>query len=807
MKPQVSLAFFLFLLTCTSFVNAKTTLAMNSNVENGAFIRSWNILDPIAVGNHENHEEKFKEDMLLPKNAKKSVKNGKLEVEGKTYNWQHYEFKSNSVNLKQLLGGHHNTYVYAWAEFEASKSKEYLLTVGSDDGVSVWVNGKPAHYNWAGRAVTKDEDVFAVPLKKGKNQILLKVFNTGGDWGYAARILPDNKKNDVFVQSACFGSVKNLELLLSKGVNVKTKNLKGVSAIQCAKAYDKQEAYDFLFSFGAGEPNKKADFNALVDMQLERFVEPGSPGYAVGIIKDGKVIHAKGYGLANLEYDIPIIEKSVFRIASVSKQFTAASIVVLINQGKLSLDDTLNNFFPKFPKYAEKITVAQLLNHTSGVRDYLALSELMDFRGSDYFTDQEVEAWLQRQRGTNFTPGEKNLYSNSGYWLLGQIVQKVSGKNLADFAAEEIFEPLGMKNTSFHNNHRKIVKNRASGYSPSKDGGFQISMTNLDLIGDGGVFTTIEDLAKWDAAYYSKNIFGNKFWELMERKGKLNNGKELNYASGLRHGSYRGLDSIGHGGAFFGFRAFMDRFPEQKMTVIVLSNRSDAYPRAQAMRLQDILLKDEIAAKEKEIQEHIAKNKEAETNPQNEEQSSDIPEGELSFALPNDYKKFIGTFWEAKYASSITIEEHEGELKFSNTHGLIGTMEYRGDNVFQAKTQWVSLRAEYVFASNGETKIKIMLPDEPPHWAKKYTPVSSAKDPSLKPLVGKYYSEELDTTYEFVFTDDGIRYHSKNSRDQLLEPISNRILNHYGIEFVFNKDYSGFSVSTSRAKNIVFKRI
>ena len=220
------------------------------------------------------------------------------------------------------------------------------------------------------------------------------------------------------------------------------------------------------------------------------------PGAALGIFKDGKIIYAKGYGYANLEYDIPISSTSVFRIASTSKQFTAACIVLLAQQGKLSLDTTLDTFFPAFPSYAKTITVRHLLNHTSGIRDYLVLASLSGLGDEDFYEDKDVMKWLINQEELNFKPGDEHLYSNSGYWLLGQIVQKVTETTMAEYAMKEIFKPLGMNNTHFHNDYTSIVKNRASGYYPTQEGGFQISMTTLNMIGDGGIFTTIEDLKK-----------------------------------------------------------------------------------------------------------------------------------------------------------------------------------------------------------------------------------------------------------------------------------------------------------------------
>lgn len=302
---------------------------------------------------------------------------------------------------------------------------------------------------------------------------------------------------------------------------------------------------------------------AAVDSIFAEWDKTETPGASLGIIQDGKLIYAKGYGLANMEYDIPNSPTSVFRIGSTSKQFTAACIVLLGQQGKLSLNATLDSFFPDFPEYAKTITVQHLLNHTSGIRDYLQLAFLSGLGDDDFYTDATLMKWLVNQEDLNFSPGEEFIYSNSGYWLLGQIVQKVSGETMAEYAEKNIFKPLGMTHTHFHNDHTAIVRNRASGYYPKQEGGYQISMTTLDMIGDGGIFSTIEDLKKWDDAYYSSDILNQNFWNTMTTQGTLNNGEQIDYGAGLFMGDHNGLKTISHGGAFVGFRAEMIRFPEQ----------------------------------------------------------------------------------------------------------------------------------------------------------------------------------------------------------------------------------------------------
>jgi len=250
---------------------------------------------------------------------------------------------------------------------------------------------------------------------------------------------------------------------------------------------------------------------ASIDSIFSRWDSPDSPGGTVGIIKEGKLVFAKGYGSANLDYNIPNESKTVYRIGSTSKQFTAACIIILSQQGKLSLEDKLMKFFPNFPSYANDITIQHLLNHTSGIRDYLILARLSGLGSEDHYTDNMVGKWLMSQQELNFNPGDEYLYSNSGYWLLGQIVKIVSGVTMAEYAKENIFIPLEMNDTHFHNDHKQIVKNRASGYRPNRKGGYSISMTTLDMIGDGGIFTTVEDLAKWDASFYGSEILNKIF--------------------------------------------------------------------------------------------------------------------------------------------------------------------------------------------------------------------------------------------------------------------------------------------------------
>lgn len=356
----------------------------------------------------------------------------------------------------------------------------------------------------------------------------------------------------------------------------------------------KKYLFPFIFCvlpiFGFGQLQE----SHLIDSIFSEWNKPETPGCALGIFKNGQIIYSKGYGMANLEHNIPNSDSTVFRIASISKQFTAACVILLAEKGKLDLDDNLKSFYPDFPEYADHITIRQLLNHTSGIRDYIQLADLMGYGDRDFYDDDDILNWLIKQSSLNFRPGEEYLYSNSGYWLLGQIVSKVAEEKISDFAKKELFEPLGMFNTHFHNDHTQIVKNRASGYVPSNDT-YRISMTTLDVIGDGGIFTTINDIKKWDDHFYQSAVLSKEFWREMTRQGILNNGESIDYASGLRLGNYKGLKILRHGGAFVGFRAELLRFPEEQMTIAIFANRADADPTRIAFEIADLLLSENLS--------------------------------------------------------------------------------------------------------------------------------------------------------------------------------------------------------------------
>jgi CubicO group peptidase (beta-lactamase class C family) len=325
-----------------------------------------------------------------------------------------------------------------------------------------------------------------------------------------------------------------------------------------------------------------------VDKLFAEWDTPSSPGAAVAVIKDGAIVYERGYGMAKLEDGLVMIPAKVFDVASMGKQFTAACLAFLVKDGKVSVSDDIRKYIPEFPRYERTVTIDHLLHHTSGIRDGNALLDLAGFRrDSDCPTKAEALGIICRQRALNFLPGEEFSYTNSGYFLLGLIVERVSGQGLNEFAQEHIFKPLGMAHTLFQQDHNQIIKNRASGYSAGGKG-FRLCMSNREQAGPGNLYTTVDDLFLWDQAFYNGKLGG--ITDMLHSVGTLNNGTRLDYAWGLFVGEYKGLKMVSHGGSWVGFQSQMFRFPEPKFSVICLANLNSMDPTTLCQRVADIYL-------------------------------------------------------------------------------------------------------------------------------------------------------------------------------------------------------------------------
>jgi CubicO group peptidase (beta-lactamase class C family) len=328
-------------------------------------------------------------------------------------------------------------------------------------------------------------------------------------------------------------------------------------------------------SIGAADPR--------VDAVFERY-GPTTPGCALGVFRNGRIEYARGYGMASLEHDVPIGPSSVFHVASVSKHFTVAAVALLAAEGRLSLDDDVRRHVPELHDFGTPITIRHLIHHTSGLRDQWDLLSMAGWRGGDPKSMDDILALLAGQRELNFAPGERHLYSNSGYTLLAIIVERVSGQPLRQFADERIFQPLGMSATVFLDDHNDVIANRTSAYVP-RGTGFRRSMPIYDNVGATSLNTTIEDLARWDRNFDEPLVGGQSLLEVLHRQGVLNSGETITYAGALMIGEFGGQRVVEHSGADAGYRAQYMRFPDRQLSIAVLCNVGDANPTALARQV------------------------------------------------------------------------------------------------------------------------------------------------------------------------------------------------------------------------------
>ncbi|MEN0049785.1 MAG: serine hydrolase domain-containing protein [Bacteroidota bacterium] len=341
--------------------------------------------------------------------------------------------------------------------------------------------------------------------------------------------------------------------------------------------------------------------------QLFKNYTPQTPGVAVGILKNGKFIFQKGYGAANLEYDIPITPTTVFHVASVSKQFTAFAIYLLANEKRLSLEDDVRKYIPELPDYGTTMKIKHLLAHTSGLRDQFALLLSAGWDMSDVMTKTQILNMVFAQKALNFEPGSRFQYSNTGYTLLAEIVERVSHQSLNEFCQERIFQPLEMQHTQFYDDYKKVVKNRAYSYE-LRDNLYVKKKLNYSHVGATSLFTTVEDLAKWANNYEEPKVGNPKLLQAFNEPSILNNGKAtvwkvigndtLLHAKGQFIRDYRGVKIFKHGGHDAGYRTFLARFPEEVLTIITLSNDEHYEIFARGLDIAEFYLKDQLQAKE-----------------------------------------------------------------------------------------------------------------------------------------------------------------------------------------------------------------
>lgn len=557
--------------------------ASYENLQPDEFMTKWLILAPIPISDNEERldeeaeKKAFAADFLADQGGESGIqpepglahKIGDAEC-----NWQFVDSESDIVDLIGIYGQKNFVVAYAWAEIESPEATTAILGIGSDDGVKVWLNGELIHENWIERGVNKDDDVIGIALREGKNRILLKVQNGGGGWGFVCRVMDDASLSERLILAARRGALDDLELLLSHGVDVNAKTDPGLTALHSAKISGREDTVKFLLEKGADPDIEMPSKEELVDAIFQRVIKGDSPGAAVLVAKDGEILYQKGFGFASLEHHVPIKPETKFRIGSITKQFTASAILKLQEDGLLSVNDPLSKFIPDFPRGGE-VTIHHLLTHISGIHSYTSKPDLLKTVTAEVKPAEHIESFKNDE--FDFEPGEKWLYNNSGYFLLGYIVKEVSGESFADYLKNTFFEPLGMKDTGIHH-WSLILEHEATGYA-YENSKFKKAL-DWDMSragGAGALYSTVEDMHRWNEAVFNGKVLSGSSLKAAFTPVTLNDGSVANamggkYGYGWMFSEIRGIDEIAHGGGLHGFSTYLMRCPKQNLTVTVLAN-------------------------------------------------------------------------------------------------------------------------------------------------------------------------------------------------------------------------------------------
>ncbi len=321
-----------------------------------------------------------------------------------------------------------------------------------------------------------------------------------------------------------------------------------------------------------------------------------TPGCAVGVSSNGSIALQRAYGMADLEHDVRNTTDTIFEAGSVSKQFTAAAVLLLARDGKLSLDDPVRKYVAELPDYGRPLLIRHMLNHTSGLRDWGEIESIAGWpRTSRVYTHAHVLDIVSRQKALNFEPGTKWSYSNTGYNLAAIVVARVSGQTFAEFCRTRIFEPLGMTRTSWRDDFKRIVKSRAIAYQQTKEG-YRQQMPFENVHGNGGLLTTVGDLLRWNENFFKPKVGDEAFLGEQQQPGRFNDGRRHDYALGLYIRTYKGLREVSHSGSTAGYRAYLTRYPDQHLSVAVLCNASNGMAERYAHAVADLYLGDKIVA-------------------------------------------------------------------------------------------------------------------------------------------------------------------------------------------------------------------
>ena len=519
-----------------------------------------------------------------------------------------------------------------------------------------------------------------------------------------------------------------------------------------------------------------------VDALFEAWNKPGSPGAALAVVREGEAIYKRGYGMANLDYDIPITSATVFDIASVSKQFCAFAIAMLAEQGKLSLDDDVRRHLPELPDFGKTITLRHLVHHTSGLRDWPGTLAMGGWRMEDVISFEQILTMARHQKTLNFEPGAEYSYSNTGYNLLAEVVARVTGQSFRAWTDAHLFKPLGMIHTHFHDDHEEVVKNRAYAYSPSGDG-FRRVGNGLTALGSSSLFTSVDDLVKWVQNFRNKRVGGEAAATQVHQQGVLNDGETISYAFGQNIRTYRGLKIVTHSGSWAGFRTVLTRFPEQDFALIILSNVGNFNPSAKARQVAEIYLGDVMEA---------------------EDAAPPLPEPvAINPAVLDDYLGLyrLGPGW------LVTITRDADTLMTQATSEPKFPMTPTSESEFYVEAYGASI----AFKRDDQGRVT-HLEYRDVH-APKVEPFRPHQD-ELASFQGEFHSGELETTYTLALEDGALQArHARLAPAILLPTITDTFTTtHWFMRSIhFTRDrngrITGFEASNGRSRNVRFEKV
>ena len=507
------------------------------------------------------------------------------------------------------------------------------------------------------------------------------------------------------------------------------------------------------------------------------------PGCAVGVAQGGRVVFQNGYGMANLETMTPNTAASVFHLASVSKQFTAAAIMLLARDGKLSLDDDIRKHLPEIPDYGHRITIRHLLLHTSGLRDQWELLSMA--RGGRFeqnrITNDDVLEIVARQKALNFTPGAEWVYSNSGYTLAGFIVQRISGKPLRDFAAERIFAPLGMTSTQFQDQYTRIIRNRADGYTRLGQTGWRVGNPNFDTYGATSLFGNVGDLLAWEANLARPVVGDSAMFREMTAFATLANGDTSAYGLGLQTSMYRGTRVVGHGGADAGYRSWVGRFPEHDLAIAVACNASTANPQALAYATADVFLPRTLAG-------------------------TPVPPMGARVAVDRAFLRTLPGVYVQERTGSGTIITARGDSALVSGVGTGPALVPVGPRRFR----FPGAPTELEFPGDGTMREHYLTgwpSRQPTLWRRhdRWHPTAA----ELAPYAGTYTSEELGVTYSVAVRDSTLVFSTRWGNDGVFRPVfKDTFVGQYTAEFTRKGGkIDGMLWTSGRTRNVTFVRV